>query len=227
MRLLESPLHRGGRLVLQDHRVKTAFSLQLRFLVRVLFLGDFLANRVDLLLGVAVRSFLQPLDLAFDVAPLAVVNFRQRGVDVFLNGLRRARQPSQRRVVEGAALDAEMAGGAAVVARHVLEPAVVDRQVRQPHLLDLRRRLEGVEDGQPAELVAELPALLRRHLGEAIEAGRQLFQIFLGLVDLLLRRRQRLHHVLVELLVDAVQFILRLGEPGLQILHFVVELLRF
>ena len=49
---------------------------------------------------------------------------------------------------KAAALDGEVAGGAAVVASHVLEAAVFDGQVAEDDLPNLGGRLEGVEDGQ-------------------------------------------------------------------------------
>ena len=50
--------------------------------------------------------------------------------------------------VEAAAVDAQVAGGAAIVARHILEAAVVDGQIGQPKLVDLASAIEGVEDGR-------------------------------------------------------------------------------
>jgi len=92
-------------------------------------------------------------------------------------------------LVVAGAIDAEVAGHAAVEARDVLE-VVVDGKIGEGELVDLQRGIEGVQHGQRAKPVIALPAFLLGELFLEVEVRAQLldeilrgfFRFFYGIL---------------------------------------------
>lgn len=137
------------------------------------------------------------------------------------------RQGVQLVPVERGPLDAQVTGGAAIVARHVLEAAVFDGQVVQMDLVDPGRRGKAIEDRQRADAVVDGPGLLRRALGKAIERGCDPFEVFLGVGQVALQGFQLLADLFTILLLSRINRRLGLLQLVFQPLDLLLQLLSF